>query len=44
MKILLINPSSYYYKGSTDIRLSLPLGIMYVAAAIEEDAGWIDRR
>jgi len=38
MKVLLINPGRTYYEYSKDIRLGLPLGIMYIASALEKEA------
>jgi len=37
MKILLINPPRTYYPGSKNIRLGLPLGILYLAAVLEKN-------
>ena len=38
MKVLLINPGRFYYKYSKDIRLGLPLGIMYIASVLEQES------
>ncbi len=38
MKVLLINPGRSYYKDSKDIRLGLPLGIMYIASVLEKES------
>jgi len=38
MKVLLINPGRTYYQYSKDIRLGLPLGIMYIASVLEKEA------
>lgn len=37
MKILLINPPRTYFQGSKGVRLGLPLGLMYIAAVLEEN-------
>ena len=37
MKVLLINPSRIFYEGSTVIALRLPLGIMQIAAVLEQN-------
>ena len=37
MKILLINPNRTYYEGSKDIRLGLPLGLLYIASVLEKN-------
>jgi hypothetical protein len=37
MKILLINPPRVYYPGSKEARVGLPLGLMYLAAVLEEN-------
>lgn len=37
MKILLINPSRTYYRGSKGIRLGLPLGLMHIASFLEKN-------
>ena len=36
MRVLLINPSRTYYEKSLDVRLGLPIGIMSIAAVLEE--------
>ena len=36
MKVLLLRPNRCYYKGSMSIKVGIPLGLMYVAAAIEK--------
>jgi len=36
MKVLLINPSRVYSRGSQGIRVGLPLGLMYIAAVLEK--------
>ena len=37
MKILLIRPPAKYIKGSAKPSASLPLGLLYVAAALEKN-------
>jgi anaerobic magnesium-protoporphyrin IX monomethyl ester cyclase len=36
MKVLLINPNRYHYKGAKGPRITLPLGLMYIAAFLEK--------
>jgi magnesium-protoporphyrin IX monomethyl ester (oxidative) cyclase len=37
LKILLLNPPRVYFKGSKEARIGLPLGIMYLAAVLEQN-------
>ena len=37
MKVLLINPNRYHYDGAKGPRVTLPLGIMYVASYLEKN-------